>query len=664
MKRSKFFPVIFLAACFLHAQSNDTNKVMPWFVNTGFKSYLLREIHSQYKQRAENINQALKNIDDFKGYQSKVRESTKLLLGQRMTIDWPLLPKVAGSTKFKGFHVERVLFESMPGRHVTGDLYVPDGKGPFPVVLVVAGHTANGKIGYQSIAILLTQNKIAAFAVDPVSQGERVQLFDKNGKNLTERATTEHTLLNSGATLLGTNLATMICFDNSRAIDYLATRPEIDITKLGCLGTSGGGTQTAFLCAYDDRIKIASISSFMTRRERQVEVFGVDDGCQFIPSESALQIEIADYVMAFAPKPLKIMSSTFDFVDYFGAKQSFEELSKAYTVLGAPQNISMFTFEGGHGMPLPEREAVTSWMKNYFYRDTTILKEDKGITIPDSILTVTQKGQVVKEYSGEMSITKSFSGINKNLQNLRNSFLSQDRSDIVTAIKRLISYNDDTALPKWDIIKEQKTSQATVYFVQVQKPGEVPIPCIIYKPKTKSFFAQTVSIILDENGKNIIIEQQQRLIDSLLSRNNVVLLADLRGVGETDDPLEPKVTKFWFREYTNAMLSLQCGKTLLGQRVNDITTILDFMDQFIIAEKPVYQISANGLYIPPVIHAALFDSRISKVLIQGQILSYTSLLENPYQKFSYGNIVPSALKYYDLPDLVKLIGDTRIAISQ
>ncbi len=662
MKKLFCISIIFLASCFSHAQNSDTNRVMPWFVNTGFKSYLLRDIHAQYKQRTENISQALKSTEDFKQYQRKTGEATKILLGRSMKIEWPLYAQVTGVTKSKGFHVERVYFESIPGRHVTGNLYIPDGKGPFPVVLVLAGHTANGKIGYQSIAILLAQNKIAAFAVDPFSQGERIQLFNKDGNKLVERATTEHTLLNCGATLVGTNLASMICYDNSRAIDYLATRPELDVTKLGCLGTSGGGTQTAFLCAYDDRIKIASISSFMTRRERQIEVFGVDDGCQFIPSESALGVEIADYVMTFAPKPLKIMASTFDFVDYFGAKQSYEELSKAYSILGAPQNISMFTYEGGHGMALPEREEVVSWMKNYFYKDSVINKEDKKFSLPDSILTVLPKGQVVKEFSGEISATKSFLGINKNLQNFRDSFLAQDRSEVVSTIKRLINYNDDPVAPNWEIVKEQKTTKATVYFVQVQKPGEVPIPCIIYKPKSKSFFAQPVTIILDENGKNIVIEQQQKLIDSLLSRNNIVVVADLRGIGETDDPQEPKVTKFWFQEYTYAMLSLQAGKPLLGQRVTDLTTIFDFMDQFIIAERPVYQIIADGLYIPPVIHAALFDSRVGKILLQGQISSYTSLLENPYQKFSYGNIVPSALKYYDLPDIIKLLGDTKVSL--
>ncbi len=661
MKKLLFLSILSLSACLLYAQNSDTNRVMPWFVNTGFKSYLLREVHAQYAQRSENVAQACKNLEDFKQYQRKAGEATKVLLGRRMVIDWPLYGKVTGETKSKGFHVERIYFESIPGRHVTGNLYIPDGKGPFPVVLVVAGHTANGKIGYQSVATLLAQNKIAAFAVDPFSQGERVQLFNKDGNNLVERATTEHTLLNCGATLLGTNLASMICYDNSRAIDYLATRPEIDINKLGCLGTSGGGTQTAFLCAYDNRIKIASISSFMTKRERQIEVFGVDDGCQFIPSESALGVEIADYVMTFAPKPLKIMASTFDFVDYLGAKQSFEELQKAYSVLGAPQNISMFTYEGGHGMPLPEREAVVSWMKNYFYQDSTINKEDKKFSLPDSILTVLPKGQVVKEFPGEISATKSFLGINKNLQNLRNGFLSQDRSEIVSTVKRLIGYNDDPSQPNWEIVKEKKTANATMYYVQVLKHGEVPIPCIIYKPKSKSFFAQPVTIILDENGKNTVIENQQKLIDSLLSRNNVVLVADLRGIGETDDPQEPKVTKFWYQEYTYAMLSLQAGKTLLGQRVTDLTTIFDFMDQFILAERPVYQIIANGVYIPPVVHAALFDSRIGKIVLNGQIQTYTSLLENPYQNYSYGNIVPSALKYYDLPDLMKIVGEAKIS---
>ena len=81
--------------------------------------------------------------------------------------------------------------------------------------------------------------------VDPIGQGERLQLIDREGKPLTRGATTEHTLLNAGFNLLGTSLAAQEYWDNHRALDYLLTRKDIDSERIGVYGSSGGKGQPA-----------------------------------------------------------------------------------------------------------------------------------------------------------------------------------------------------------------------------------------------------------------------------------------------------------------------------------------------------------------------------------------------------------------------------------
>ena len=86
----------------------------------------------------------------------------------------PLNAKVVGhlarSTRFK---VEKVIYESQPGHHVTALLYLPLSKPPYPGVLVPCGHSHNGKAskGYQHISMLLAKNGMAALCYDPVGQG-------------------------------------------------------------------------------------------------------------------------------------------------------------------------------------------------------------------------------------------------------------------------------------------------------------------------------------------------------------------------------------------------------------------------------------------------------------------------------------------------------------
>src|SRR5262245_60494657 len=72
----------------------------------------------------------------------------------------PFNPKVVSKIQGDGFRVERVIYESRPNHHVTANLYLTDGNGPFPGVLLPCGHSANGKAAdaYQRAAILLAKN--------------------------------------------------------------------------------------------------------------------------------------------------------------------------------------------------------------------------------------------------------------------------------------------------------------------------------------------------------------------------------------------------------------------------------------------------------------------------------------------------------------------------
>ena len=83
-----------------------------------------------------------------------------------------------------GLGVIGVIYESRPGFHVTAILYLPESKPPYPGVLLPCGHSANGKAAgaYQRASILLAKNGIAVLCYDPIGQGERKQLLEKDGK--------------------------------------------------------------------------------------------------------------------------------------------------------------------------------------------------------------------------------------------------------------------------------------------------------------------------------------------------------------------------------------------------------------------------------------------------------------------------------------------------
>jgi cephalosporin-C deacetylase-like acetyl esterase len=637
------------------AQSNFN--ALPWKMNTAYFNYLMRDVHQQYADRKINIDAAFKSEQSVLEYRDNCILKYKNILG-----DFPekedLNAQVLGVSQQDGFRVEKILFESIPKRYVTANLYIPDGDGPFPVAVELCGHGMGGKIPAPRAALLLAQNKIAVLVVDPVGQGERVQFVDENSNSLTRGSTTGHTLLNAGANLVGTSVAAAEYWDNHRAIDYLVTRSDIDADRIGVFGSSGGGTQTSYLMGLDERIKVASVCSYFSQRERVLELYGPSDGCQHVPYEGREQLEIADFVLMMAPRPVLIMSGRYDFVDYWGATQAFAELEKTYSALGSPEKVKLFSIEGGHGMPKPKREALASWFRQWMYNDNTPVFEKNTLRIPADDLQCTETGQVNTAIADRISFPEYHLNLAKEYEKQRTGFLKQDKTVIETKVRELLGIT----VPKEKISAEAtgRTSSRNyeLYKYQITRLGQMPVPCVLLLPENVNSNSQVV-LILNEGGKNDFLEDQTT-IDSYINQNQILLVADLRGFGETADPSSLNDTKYWNREYRNAMISMHIGKPIVGQRVIDIFSLLDFIENSELTKSREIILKANGAYGSVAVHAAYLDSRISKTEISGAVKSYFEFLENPMQRDVYSQVLYGVLKYYDLKDLVQLAGKDRI----
>src|SRR5207253_1121344 len=87
---------------------------------------------------------------------------------------------------------------------------------------------------------------------------------------------------NTYAIMLGKSIAGLRVLDNIRVIDYLLTRPEIDKQNIAAMGISGGGMNTFFTAAIDERIKASVISGyFCDWRHSILEIFHCT--CNFVP---------------------------------------------------------------------------------------------------------------------------------------------------------------------------------------------------------------------------------------------------------------------------------------------------------------------------------------------------------------------------------------------
>ncbi len=324
-------------------------------------------------------------------------------LGELPASKTPLNARVIGRNPREGYAVERVIYESRPGHHVTANLYLPEGTPPFPGVLVPCGHSANGKAAepYQRICILLARNGMAALCFDPIGQGERMQWLDASGKPVFGNSTTEHTLTGIGALLVGRSAAGYRLWDAVRSLDYLASRPEIDPARLGCTGNSGGGTETAYLMAFDDRVLAAAPSCYMTTLERLFATIGPQDAEQNITGQVALGIDHADYVTMRAPRPTLLSVGTRDYFDIEGAWTTYQEAKRIYCTLHHGERIDLFESNEPHGFTLPRRESAMRWMRRWLLGKDDAPTEKACPIAADKDLQCTETGQVLTSYHGK-----------------------------------------------------------------------------------------------------------------------------------------------------------------------------------------------------------------------------------------------------------------------
>jgi len=657
---------LILVAIFFHclqARAQDNFKVMYWKTEATLRSYLIQNVHYQYDVRRDKLKKALESDAGLEEYRNCCRRKYLTLLGE-FPEKSPLNAQVTKRLPAEGYILENIIFESRPGHHVTAGMYIPEGTGPWPAVLFFCGHEMTSKAteSYQETAILFVQNGFLVLVVDPVSQGERVQFTDSLGMRILRGSTTEHTLLNAGANLVGSSIVAWELYDNVRALDYLAGRPDADKNRIGCLGNSGGGAQTAYFIAYDDRIRVAAPCSNIASRERNLELAGAGDGCQQLPFEGREQIEIGDFLAMFAPKPLLILAGRYDFVDYTGTEQTFNELSAIYTRLGAPEKVSLVTVDDGHGISKEKREAAVEWFSRWLCNRKTEINENELVVLDEKKTWCTSTGQVNSHFPNEKNVQDISLQTAHEFEKSRSRFLENNSlADIQSKLRELLAIGNEETDVKAETTVIEKQQGYILKRIILRRKGEVPLPLLYFLPD-KPGKNDTVIIRFDEEGKNKRASDESYILKQMKSGNHLIL-ADLRGMGEMAENAGANEWKYYNREYHNAIISLHIGRPLPGQRVTDILSVIRFLSTDAVTTERAVRIEANGAAANPAIFAAFLLPQNIEIVASSTVKSFFEILENPMEKDWYSYVIPGLLKYFDIPDLIRVRPDLNITYT-
>jgi dienelactone hydrolase len=293
-------------------------------------------------------------------WQKKLRPKIVELIGEFPESPVPLQPETLEVRDFPTYRREKFVFQSRPNCWVLGYLLTPKGgKAPHATVISIPGHgrgvddivgidtqgrDRTTKVGYQyDYAVQVTEHGMAALAMEPLGFGcRRDPVTARRGLEVSSCQPSA-----GAALLLGQTLIAWRVYDIMRAIDWIATRPELDVARVGCMGCSGGGTATVFSAALEPRIKAALVSCYLnTFRDSIMSISHCIDN--YVPG-ILNWAEMYDVAGLIAPRPLFSEAGEHDNIFPVAASRaSFQHVKKVYDVFGAAESTEQEVFDGPH----------------------------------------------------------------------------------------------------------------------------------------------------------------------------------------------------------------------------------------------------------------------------------------------------------------------------
>jgi dienelactone hydrolase len=293
-------------------------------------------------------------------WQTALRAKLTELIGGFPSERAPLRSVTLETRAFPGYRREKIVFDSRPGVSVLAYLLLP-ARAQIPMASVICvpghgrgvddivgideqGHERTDKAGYQhDFAIQVVEAGMAAVAIEPMAFGCRRDPINAR-RGLSQKGC-EPTA--GGALLLGETMTAWRVWDIMRTLDYIATRPELNANRVGCMGISGGGTATLFSAALEPRIRAAMVSGYLnTFRDSIGSLAHCIDN--YVPG-ILNWAEMHDIAGLIAPRPLFVESGEKDNIFPIAASiESFKQVREIYGVFQSTDRIEQEVFPGEH----------------------------------------------------------------------------------------------------------------------------------------------------------------------------------------------------------------------------------------------------------------------------------------------------------------------------
>ncbi len=574
-----------------------------------------------------------------------------------------------GEIQRDGYRVEKIVFQTMPSVWMTANAYVPEGKPgqTFPAVLCVHGHWAGAKQDpvVQSRCIGLAKLGFFVLCVDAFGAGERAigeALGEYHGE-----------MTGASLLLLGRPLSGIQVYENMRAVDYLQSRPEVDPNRLGVTGASGGGNQSMYAGAYDERFRCVvptcSVGNY------QAYLSAACCMCEVVPG--ILQRHEEGHVLGLAAnRGLMVTSATQDAFQ-FSVDQARISISRAREIAAltssdGPSAVKHTIIESPHHYNQPMREAMYGWMTKHLKgegdgspipepeikpEEPEVLRCFPGESRPDDYVTIPR---FFAEEARQLLKAREIEIDQKHLLALAVAKTTEDRNAVreqtVDQLAKTLNVKPTTSPLN---VKQSKSSDGAYIDLAFETEPGLEISARCDSEVIEKSGDQKLAILLnvDEGAEKAFGGEQA---EELRKQGYGILAPELRATGKfavAGDRIGNAP------DHNSAEWSLWIGRPLLGQWTLDVVRTLDALENQTGALPKEILICGTDSSGTVALTSAAIDDRISKVHLQSSLGTFVD-----DQKFNgprLGMLVPGLLRDIgDIGHIAAMIAPRKLTIEK
>lgn len=626
-------------------------------VTTGLEGMTDRYLTTLAQQDLSKRRDEIAKIHDhlgIKNRQAYIRKTLMRELGGQWPEKTPLHAQITGVVPHEDYTVQKLVYQSLPHFYVTADVYVPQhAPKPYPAVLGFAGHSGDGKSfsNYQTVWVSLAKRGFLVIAIDPVGQGERLQHLDPvtHKSLLPVGGTAEHMADGLQTLLTGTPIARYFLWDGIRAIDYLESRSDVDKTRIGVAGNSGGGTQSAYTATLDSRLRAAVISCYMTAWNALWSDPGPQDSEQVLDHFLADHLDFPDFLIRIAPRPVEMEVATRDFFPIAGAHATFAEAKDIFHLLGAEENVAMFEANDTHGWSKPRRLATYQWLVRWLQN-----RPDDGVEAefkldPPSELNATASGQVLTSYPDAETV-QSLNA--KFAQKLREKPAPKDLRQLATRLRRRLALPETAMHPVIEGAGSLSRNGIRIEKIKIESEAGITVPGLIFHPSQGP--ARTRAVLYLNPAGMAAGAGENGPIEKLVAAGNLVLAIDPRGWGESAPP--NKMTSGYRSDYQVAMRAILVGKSMPGMQTFDVLNAFHYLASRPDVDPREITLQAQGSADNIGIFATVLEPKIKSIQCDTPPISFLAMTELKLNHQPPSVVIPGILEDLDLPDLTRALG--------